>query len=195
MGSHKASKYTIPFEYQDDLDYIPDTAVDTRADVEILNSLHEPQPLLSSEKNVWAFWHSGLESMPPWCQRNVTTWIRLLGPSWTIRVLNNVKGDPYNALNYIPSEMLPTAFLAGTMDGIHSGQHSADFIKGAVLYCHGGVYLDVGTMLFRHLDRICWDAIVDENKPTRVMIAQMHGNMIINHFVAARKGDPFIKRW
>lgn len=186
--------YTIPPAYQADLEVIPATA-DSRTDAEILESLNNHRPVIS-EKNIWAFWHSGLSNMPAWCQRNVTDWVRICaGAGWIVRVLDSVPTSPSYALKYIEEDLLPEAFVKGIMDGPYSGPHSADLLRGACLLQHGGVFMDVGNILIRHMDRICWNEIEDPNTPFNVAVPIMYGDTMANHFVASRKGDPFIKRW
>lgn len=186
------SQFTIPAEFSDQLRYVE--PLDDRTDEQILESLMKAAPV-TSEKNIWAYWDTGLEAMPAWCKRNVIGWARLCGPSWTIRVLNTVPGSVNHAFNYIPPEMLPETFVKGTMEGPYTGPHSADFLRGACLYLHGGVFMDVGIILIRSLDQICWTRLADFHSPYRVCVPQMYGNVIANHFVASRKEDPFIKRW
>ncbi|KAK5125962.1 hypothetical protein LTR85_011317 [Meristemomyces frigidus] len=187
------SKFAIPAEFQDRLRYRPSR--DMLTDAEILETLTKHAPV-TSEKNIWAFWHSGVTSMPGWCQRNVSNWIRLCGPSgWTIRILDSTPESPNNALKFLPSEMLPKSFVDGKMDGPYVGPHSADFLRGACLYLFGGVYMDVGIILVRDMDRICWKQLEDPASPFQVLAPWMYDTVIANHFVAARKGDPFIKRW
>jgi mannosyltransferase OCH1-like enzyme len=182
----------IPEEYRGELEYAEVT--DTRSDDEILASLGQHVPV-TSEKSVWAYWDKGVAAIPGWCKRNVTNWVRILGPSWTVRVLDTVTESPNHALKYIPPKFLPEAFANGTMDGPYVGPHSADFIRGATLYVHGGVFMDVGILMIRHLDRVCWSALADEQTPYNVFVPVMYGQTIANHFVASRKGDPIIKRW
>ncbi len=55
--------------------------------------------------------------------------------------------------------------------------------------------MDVGNMLFRDLDRVCWDQLADENSPYTVSTPWMFEQYTANHFVASRKGDVFIKKW
>lgn len=55
--------------------------------------------------------------------------------------------------------------------------------------------MDVGILEIRKLDDVCWSNLEDEGTPFRIAVPSMYGTMIANHFVAARKGDPFIKRW
>ncbi|KAH8744452.1 hypothetical protein F5883DRAFT_23320 [Diaporthe sp. PMI_573] len=75
----------------------PDTELDTRSDEEIIKMLQSSGMPPHDERNVWAYWHTGFDAMPPWTKRNVIHWARVLGPSWTIRVLDNVPGSPHNA--------------------------------------------------------------------------------------------------
>ncbi|OJD10993.1 hypothetical protein AJ78_08147 [Emergomyces pasteurianus Ep9510] len=188
----RTHQFTIPPEFQADLKYVE--SLDTRTDEEIISSLNAFTPV-ASEKNIWAFWDSGIESMPGWCKRNVANWSRLCGPSWTIRVLDSLPNSPNHALKYVPADMLPETFTKGTMEGPYVGPHSADFLRGASLYLHGGVYMDVGILLVLSLDRICWATLADDSSPRNVAVPCMYDQVIANHFVASRKGDPFIKRW
>ncbi|KAJ7261368.1 hypothetical protein B0H12DRAFT_350591 [Mycena haematopus] len=183
---------SIPAEYQDQLEVVD--VLDTRTDEEILQAITQHVPV-TSEKNIWAFWHSGARNMSGWCKRNVVDWVRICGPEWTVRILDNVPDSPNYALKFLSRTLLPDAFVERKMDGPYTGPHSADFLRGACLYEHGGAYMDVGNILFRHMDRICWDQIADPASPVHIAVPLMYGQTIANHFVAARKGDPFIKRW
>jgi hypothetical protein len=185
-------KIPIPEEFQSKVRFVE--AQDKRTDSEILNSLSTHIPV-ASEKNVWTYWHSGVRSMPRWAQRNVINWVRLLGPSWTVRVLDKIPSSPNYALSWIAHDQLPECFVKDTMTGPYVGPHSADFLRGAALYAYGGVWMDVGNLLVRHLDKICWDQLADENDPHTICTPWMFEQHTANHFVAARKGDEFIKRW
>jgi hypothetical protein len=185
-------RFSIPKEFQDQLQYAE--PLDKRSNEEILESLSKFQPI-NSEKNIWAYWHAGLRAMPAWCQRNIFDWARINGPSWTIRVLDNVPDSSNYVLKYLPPETLPETFVNGTMDGPYTGPHSADFLRGACLYMHGGVYMDVGNILIRQLDRMGWSQLENSTNPRQVCVPWMYGQIMANHFVMGRKGDPFIKRW
>ena len=186
-------KFNIPVSYRDQLVF--SEARDKRSDQEILESLGAFRPV-TSEKNIWAFWGSGIHSMPTWCQRNVCAWVRMhVHNGWTIRVLDCIKDSENYALRYVHDASLPDAFVNGTMDGPYVGPHSADMLRGACLYAHGGVFLDVGIPLIRSIDRICWAKLKDPSTPYEVAAPWVYGTHIGNHFVAARKASPFIYRW
>ncbi|KAF9769928.1 putative glycosyl transferase fck3 [Fusarium sp. DS 682] len=182
----------IPPEFQQEIEDIG--IADERSDGEILFSLGQQRPV-TSEKNIWAFWDSGLDAMPSWCQRNVISWVRICGPEWTIRVLDMKTGSPNHILKFADRELFPEAFLNGTMDGDHVGQHCADFVRGPLLFRHGGVSLDVGCILLRHIDRICWDMLADPDSPYEAAVPLLYGQTIANHFIASRKKSIFIEKW
>ncbi|KAF5009335.1 hypothetical protein FDECE_4433 [Fusarium decemcellulare] len=100
------SPYTIPQELASQLELVENP--DTRSFKEIITALNHHVPV-TSEKNIWAFWHDGLDAMPGWCQRNVVDWVRICGPSWTVRVLDVVPGSPNHALNFASKDLLPDA--------------------------------------------------------------------------------------
>ncbi|KAJ5156812.1 hypothetical protein N7492_009615 [Penicillium capsulatum] len=185
-------EFLIPEEYRDKLK--PLKVTDHRTDAEIFATFQEHKPV-TSEKNVWAYWHAGVTEMPKWCQKNVIDWVRILGEQWTVRVLDNVPGSPNNTTCFVPENLLPSAFLDQTMDGRYLGQHGADMTRSACIYAHGGVWMDVGSILMRHIDRICWNELEDPASPYRVALPIIYGICPGNHFVAARKNDPFILRW
>ncbi|KAL3479204.1 hypothetical protein BJX99DRAFT_245033 [Aspergillus californicus] len=105
-----------------------------------------------------------LVKIPEWDQRNIISWVRRLGPSWTVHVLDLVE------------ELLPEAILNRTMTGPHVGQHSSDLIRLPLIYLSGGVWMQVGMLLFRRLDELCWNIF-----------------MLFNGFIPARKGSLVIK--
>jgi mannosyltransferase OCH1-like enzyme len=185
-------RFEIPDEYKTQLRYVE--AKDNRTDAEILDSLTKHAPV-TSEKNIWTYWHAGVHAMPAWCQRNVITWVRIHGPDWTVRVLDTVPDSPNHALKWVDSKILPEAFVKGTMTGPYVGPHSADFLRGAALYAYGGAWMDVGIFLFRNLDKVCWDQLADDNSPYTISTPLMFEQYMANHFVAARKGDVFIQKW
>lgn len=110
-------------------------------------------------------------------------------------MLDTVPDSPNHALTWIATEDLPEAFVKDTMTGPYVGPHSADFLRGAALYTYGGVWMDVGCILFRHLDSVCWAQLADDTSPFSVAAPLIYGQFIANHIVASRKGDEFIKNW
>ncbi|ETS74563.1 hypothetical protein PFICI_13047 [Pestalotiopsis fici W106-1] len=187
-----SSSFTIPSEYQDELGYVHDIG-DRRSDAEIFESLSQYCPI-TSEKTIWGFWDAGFAGMPSWCQRNVVDWVRI-NPGWGVRILDNLPDSPNYALRYVGADLLPRVFVERRMDGPTVGAHSADLLRGACLFQYGGAWLDVGAILMRGMDRICWKELEDPQTPFRVAAPLIFDQSAGNHFFAARKGDPFIKHW
>jgi hypothetical protein len=185
-------EFQIPEEYASKVTRVE--SKDKRTDAEILNTL-TTHTTITSEKNIWTYWHAGVQNMPKWTQRNIINWVRLHGSEWTVRVLDTVPDSPNHALTWIATEDLPEAFVKDTMTGPYVGPHSADFLRGAALYTYGGVWMDVGCILFRHLDSVCWAQLADDTSPFSVAAPLIYGQFIANHIVASRKGDEFIKNW
>ncbi|KAJ3578607.1 hypothetical protein NPX13_g1958 [Xylaria arbuscula] len=172
--------------------------LDPRSDSEIAAWLQQPHPI-TSDKNVWAFWHSGFENLPPWVQRNIIGWVRRVGPEWTVHVLDHVPGSKTNVANYVESSWFPECFNNHTMDGPTVGAHSGDLVRLPLVWKYGGVWMDVGTFLFRTIDDICWRQIEDPDTPYEIagFVIEMRPGVdcMLNGFVAAKRHNPFIKRW
>ncbi|KAK8128728.1 capsule polysaccharide biosynthesis protein [Apiospora sp. TS-2023a] len=185
---------------------------DGRTDAELVHYLKNPPPV-THERNVWAFWHGGFDAMKPWTQRNVLGWIRRQGPSWDVRVLDMVSttdesgssssssslSSPTHVHRFVDPAYLPECFNANTMTGPIKGQHASDMVRLPLLYLHGGVWLDVGAILFRNFDDIFWRQLEDPACPYEMAVTlfQMreHAGQCLTGFVGARKGNSFIERW
>ncbi|OAG10262.1 uncharacterized protein CC84DRAFT_1236763 [Paraphaeosphaeria sporulosa] len=61
--------------------------------------------------------------------------------------------------------MMPTSITSNAMTGPFTGQHTADFVRSATIYLRGGCFVDVGTLLMRHPDWICWDKLTEAGSP------------------------------
>lgn len=62
--------YDIPDKYRHRLEEVELT--DKRSDEELIALLKKHAPVMS-EKNIWGYWHSGVDGMPDWCRRNVSS--------------------------------------------------------------------------------------------------------------------------
>lgn len=110
-------------------------------------------------------------------------------------MLDTVPDSANHALTWVAPADLPEAFVEGTMTGSYVGPHSDDLLRGAALYTYGGVWMDVGCILFRHLHSICWAQLGDDASSFSVAAPLVFGQFIANHIVASRKGDEFMKNW
>lgn len=125
------------------LKLIPPEKLDLRSDEEIEAWLQTRHPV-TSDKNVWAFWHSGYKNMAPWVQRNIINWVRRLGSDWTVHLLDRVPGSETNVSHLVDSSFFPDCFNNGTMDGPSVGAHSGDLIRLPLLWLYGGIWIDAG---------------------------------------------------
>ena len=177
-------------------------ALDQFSDEQIIADLQTFKPIdPASERNVWAFWDGGIAACKPWCKRNIISWVRRHSGSWTVRVLDMVDGSPNHYSKYVPNKaaFFPAAFLQRTMKGTHIAPHAADLIRLPLLHLYGGVWIDVGFMLFRDLDDICWKKLCDPLTPFELagfrMTISSEVGMFWNGFIAARKGCTAVKFW
>lgn len=136
--------------------------------------------------------------MPPWTQRNVLGWARVLGPSWTIRVLDGVAGSANNAMRFVPPDLLPPAMREGRMAGPYIATHSADFVRLPLLFLHGGCWLDVGALLVRSLEDV-WAALEDAGQPYEFAAFTFETRpgetSIINTWMMGKKGCGMLRKW
>ncbi|KAL7931476.1 capsular polysaccharide synthesis domain-containing protein [Trichoderma chlorosporum] len=188
------SKINIPAG----LKLIPTEKLDLRSDEEIAAWLQVRHPV-TSDRNVWAFWHSGYSNMAPWVQRNVINWVRRLGPDWTVHLVDRVPNSETNIYHFVEESYFPDTFNNNTMDGPHVGPHQGDLIRLPLLFKYGGCWMDAGTFLFRHIEDICWKQIEDPNSPYEMagFVIEIRPGVetMLNGFIAAKRNNPFIKRW
>ncbi|CAF9941716.1 hypothetical protein IMSHALPRED_002862 [Imshaugia aleurites] len=140
-----------------------ESRLDNRPVLGILSSLQESRPI-TGERNVWDFWRSGFSNSPPSVQRTVINWIRCL-PTWDVRVLDSIPGSPQHCYRYIPPTLPPEALNNNTITSPYVGPHSADLIRPPLLYLNDDFGMEVGALLFRDLDGICWSRLEDPRNP------------------------------
>ncbi|KAI1109620.1 hypothetical protein F5Y14DRAFT_431663 [Nemania sp. NC0429] len=192
-------KFALP-ESANGLREVPQSKLDLRPEAVLLKELQSFRPV-TSEKNVWCFWDKGLDRMYPSYRCTVLNWVRKLGRSWTVRILDLVEDSPNYVYNYVGKDWFPDAFVHRTMDGGHAPQHAADLVRLPLLYEHGGVWMDVGNMLHTHLDDLFWDALTAPNSPYEMAVWIITGQIrkqwgsFGNYMLAARKGCVFVRNW
>jgi len=97
---------------------IPTHLLDLRPDAEIDESIRNPPPVTSSEKNIWFYWSTGYDTMHNCTKRTVRSWYRRFSKQgWTIRVVNRAARSPSNVENFLDTQdptVFPRAFIDGT---------------------------------------------------------------------------------
>ncbi|KAI1311237.1 hypothetical protein F5Y03DRAFT_324782 [Xylaria venustula] len=192
-------EFTLP-QSATGLRVVPESRLDLRPEEDIVRELRSFRPV-TSEKNVWCFWDKGLDRMYPSYRHTVINWVRKLGNSWTVRIVDLIDDSPNNVYNYVSKDWFPDCFVDQTMDGRHAAQHSADLVRLPLLYEHGGVWMDVGNMLHTHLDELFWNALTAPGSPYEMAVWIISGQIrkqwgsFGNYMIAARKGCIFVKNW
>lgn len=179
---------------------IPTHLLDLRPDSEIDHDLLHPSPI-TSEKNIWFFWHSGFSNMHPYTQRNIRAWHRRFSKSgWTIRVINRLPSSPLNVTNFLDITdpgTFPRAFVDGTIGGDYAPQHTSDLVRWPLLLKYGGVYADVGLMQIGDLNQL-WEETVG-NPGSRFEVLSYNAGRaetrnLTNYFLCSRRDNPFFLR-
>ncbi|KAI1800763.1 hypothetical protein F4811DRAFT_497164 [Daldinia bambusicola] len=175
---------------------IPPSLLDTRPDAEIDRAIAHPPPV-TSEKNIWFFWHTGYATMHAYAQRNVRAWHRRLSRrGWTVRVLDRAPGSRANVSHFLDvadPRTFPRAFADGTIAGPYAAQHTSDLVRWPLLLRYGGVYADVGLLQIGDLDRLWRETVADPDSPFEVLSYNINGGLA-NYFLASRAGNPFFER-
>jgi hypothetical protein len=133
------------------------------------STLTNPDLPKGNGKYIFAFWHSGIENLPPYLLRNVVAWYRRFSPlGWTVYVLDTVPQSPLNISRFIDTNdpsVAPAVLNTGGIGGQFVSQHTSDLIRYPMLLNYGGVYLDVGILQFSDLDRLWTEHIGNKNSP------------------------------
>ncbi|MER2634575.1 MAG: capsular polysaccharide synthesis protein [Rhizobiaceae bacterium] len=149
-------------------------------------------------KIVWTFWDMGREEMCSFHKLNLRTWHHVLGPEWRINLLSTIDGDEWHVRNFIRADMLPASFefLPAVV--------KSDAVRLALLSSYGGIWMDVGIVLLRGLDEICWQEMATQE--SHVLLAGFFNSgwgsdhlgrrdAFENWFIAARGRNIFVDRW
>lgn len=182
--------YSIP----KGLHAVPDQLLDLRPDSEVDHDLLHPAPV-SSEKNIWFFWHGGFAKMHPYTRRTVRAWHRRFSKKgWTVRVVDREPSSPLNVANFLDindPEVFPRAFVDGTIGGDYAPQHTSDLVRWPLLLKYGGVYADVGMIQIGDLDRLWNETIGNPASPYEVI---SYGRTLSNYFLASNRNNPLFAR-
>lgn len=164
--------------------------------------LTHPTPPSKGSKSIFAFWHSGIQTLPPYLLRNVLNWYSRFGPlGWTIYVLDTVPNSPLNVSNFIDTASptnVPAAFTNGTLDGVYAAQHTSDLIRYPLLLKYGGVYLDVGILQFGDIDALWTTHIANPSSRYELTGFTMgdppDGVSIVNFAMMCMPDNPLVLR-
>ncbi|PSN75403.1 hypothetical protein BS50DRAFT_568065 [Corynespora cassiicola Philippines] len=164
-------------------------------------ALTHPHAPTRGSKHIFAFWDSGLESLPPYLKRNILSWYKRYSPlGWTIYVLDNITDSPRNVSNFLDTtsrSVVPLAFTQRDVNGTYSAQHTSDLIRYPLLLRYGGVYLDVGILQFGDLDWIWTQHIANPSSPydfAGFTMGDAPELSIVNFSFMAAADNPLVER-
>jgi hypothetical protein len=159
-------------------------------------------PPIPGSKAIFAVWHSGVHTLPPYLLRNVNNWYRRFSPlGWTIYVLDTVPGSALNVSNFVDTSsqsVVPEAFTNGTLNGTYAAQHTSDLIRYPLLIKYGGIYLDVGILQFGDLDWLWTEHIANLASPYDFAGFTLgdppDGVSIVNFALMCGPDNPLVRR-
>ena len=179
---------------------VPPHLLDLRPDDQVDHDLLNPKPI-TSEKNVWFFWHAGYSNMHPYTKRNIRSWYRRLSTAgWVIRVLDRRPNSALNVTNFLDitdSGTFPRAFIDGSIGGDYAPQHTSDLVRWPLLLKYGGVYADVGLMQLGNLDQL-WNETVGNPESRFEVLSYSSGDekhhSLMNYFLVSRKNNILFQK-
>jgi hypothetical protein len=156
-------------------------------------------PLTSNPKRLWAYWREGLDHLSIFSTETVKMW-RHFTPGWEIRLLTYAdESDECHLSKFIPKEYLPKTFDNMT------APLSSDAIRIALIRLHGGVYMDVTTLLLEPLEEKFWDRLtLPEGDPNKIVQAGFYMDALCYPgtfnglelwMIAALPEEPIIVAW
>nr|ANM86618.1 putative capsule polysaccharide biosynthesis protein [Cladonia uncialis subsp. uncialis]AUW30761.1 putative capsule polysaccharide biosynthesis protein [Cladonia uncialis subsp. uncialis] len=179
---------------------IPHDRLDLRPDSEVDHDILHPK-LVTDEKNIWFFWHSGFLNMHPCSQRTVRTWHRRFSKAgWVVRLINRQPFSLLNLENFLDTkseEIFPRSFIDDTIGGDYPLQHMSDLVRFPLLLKYGGVYADVGLMQIGDIDRV-WSEMIDNPASPFEIISYNCGTVnerfLSNYFLMSKRNNALFER-
>ena len=180
---------------------IPPLDLDLRSDAEIDAALRDPPPV-TTDKNIWLFWDTGLDNLPSHHLRTVRAYHRRFSRrGWTVRLVDCVPASPLHVARYLdPADpsLFPAVFRRGAaLAGVHAAQHTSDLVRWPLLLAHGGAYVDVGLLPVGDLDALWESTVADPASGIEVLSydgGTDHHRTLCNYFMAAKRDNPLFAR-
>jgi len=149
---------------------------------EVLRTEWPQPPAFPNTKIIWGYWDTGESSLAGFAKLCIASW-RAKHPTWEVIVLSE---DNYK--NFVAAEDVPSTYKSLI------AQHKSDILRTAILKRHGGVYMDITTLIFRSFDSV-WD---DPAMPVCMFVPGVEledGVHLTNNalIVAREKNHPIMK--
>lgn len=135
-------------------------------------------------KIIWTYWDQGHKALPAFHKLCIESWRRKC-PGWRVEVV-----DRETIFHFVQPEDLPQTF-----DEMSRRQHRADCARSALLYRHGGIYMDPSILAWRDVGHVVRYQDIERGAKDYAGFFRGSHRFVENWFMACRKGCEFIERW
>jgi len=136
------------------------------------------------EKTIWAFWHTGADSLSPFLQVCMNSW-QLKHCEWNFVLL-----DLDNIWCYLQRDELPSTF-----QDIKRASLQSDVIRLAVLAKFGGVYVDVSSLALEPVADIAWERVCEGSCLVGFRAPDLISDFVSSWFLSAKAQEPILVEW
>jgi len=152
-----------------------------------LHSLHAATSIPAEHRKIYTYWD--YEDDPrPWVKLNVQSWLKHAPPGTELVLVN--ESNFHHLIPDAPAELFKLPYAAC----------KSDVVRAAVLYHHGGLYLDTDFVVMKPLSTVFakltegWDVVAygDSRDGDSGLCTD---NTFTSNFMAARKGNVVSRTW
>lgn len=161
----------------------------TRANEDVAFQKHEGggTSIAAENRKIYTYWDYGSNPRPI-VALNVQTWLKHAPPDTELVLVN--ESNFRSLIPDAPEEVFQLPYAAS----------KSDVVRAAVLYHHGGLYLDTDFVVMKPLSSIFakleegWDVVAYGDSPFHAS-GECNQNKFTSNFMAARKGNAVSGTW
>jgi len=152
-----------------------------------LHSLHAATSIPAEHRKIYTYWDYD-DNPRPWVNLNVQSWLRHAPPGTELVLVN--ESNFRRLIPDAPKELFKLPYAAC----------KSDVVRAAVLYHHGGLYLDTDFVVMKPLSTVFaklaegWDVVAYGDSRDRDS-GKCRANTFTSNFMAARKGNVVSRTW
>jgi len=156
-----------------------------------VNEVHSVQFVTSiapENRKIYTYWEYDDDNLRPWTKLNVQSWLKHAPPGTELVLVN--ESNFHDLIPDAPEELFKLPYAAC----------KSDVVRAAVLYHHGGLYLDTDFMVMKPLGTVFakleegWD-VVAYGDSRDGHTGKCKANSFTSNFMAARKGNVVSGTW
>lgn len=143
--------------------------------------------IAAENRKIYTYWDYGNDPRPI-VALNIQTWLKHAPPDTELVLVN--ESNFLSLIPDAPDEIFRLPYAAS----------KSDVVRAAVLYHHGGLYLDTDFIVMKPLSTIFakleegWDVVSYSDDPSAVT-GKCNSDHFSSNFMAARKGNVFSGTW